>query len=113
MNAASTVNMTTRSQTRGKMARLLMLAVTGGNAPPYRKLVSVEDPVRFLGIMRAKALKEQIDYVTNNYVPGQETEDVQADILRTLKVKLFETGLKEYPETDAEVEALYRRFDDV
>lgn len=80
--------------------------------PPYRKLVSVEDPVRFLGIMRAKALKDQIDKLTEQPVINRfDSDDAQADIIRTLKVKLYETGLKEYPETDAEVEALYRRFD--
>ena len=94
------------------MARLLMLSVTGGNMPPYRKLVSVEDPVRFLGIMRAKALQDQMNYLTEQPMTTlSDLEDTQANIIRTLKVKLFETGYKEYPETDAEVEALYRRFD--
>jgi hypothetical protein len=88
-----------------------MLSVSGGSKPPYRKLVSVEDPVRYLGFMRAKALHDQMEYMAQNFVPGQETDDVQAEALRTLKVKLYETGLDEYPETDAEVEALYRRFD--
>jgi hypothetical protein len=88
-----------------------MLSVSGGGKPPYRKLVSVEDPARYLGIIRAKMVHDLIDYVAQNFVPGQETDDVQAEALRTLKVKLYETGLEDYPETDAEVEALYRRFD--
>lgn len=92
------------------MAKVLMLQVTGGGVPPYRKLVSVEDPTRFLGTLRAKALKDSIANVTFD-PQGFANDDNQADILRTLKVKLFETGLKEYPETDAEVEAAYRRFD--
>jgi hypothetical protein len=88
-----------------------MLSVSGGGKPPYRKLVSVEDPARYLGIMRAKMLYDLKEYMAQNFVPGQETDDVQAEALRTLKVKLYETGLENYPETDAEVEALYRRFD--
>lgn len=93
------------------MARLLMLSITGGNMPSYRKLVSVEDPVRYLGVMRARALKDQIDKLASFDVQGFGNDDNQADVIRTLKVKLFETGYKDYPETDAEVEALYRRFD--
>ena len=94
-----------------KMSRLLILSITGGSRTPVRKLVSVEDPIRYLGILRAKLVKEQIDYMAQNYIPSPETDNEQANFLRTLKVKLYDTGLSEYPETDAEVEALYRRFD--
>lgn len=93
------------------MSNVYMLTVTGGNLPSYRKLVTVHDPLKFVAIMRSLSMRDQMDHLAHSYVPGQETDDVHADILRTLKVKLFETGLKEYPETDAEVEAAYRRFD--
>jgi hypothetical protein len=89
------------------VARLLMMSVTGGSTTPYLKLVSVEDPVQFLGLMRLQIMQAQIEKLSK--APALP-DDAQAEILRTLKVKLYETGLNEYPETDAEVEALYRRF---
>ncbi len=88
------------------MSRLLMLYVKGGSSEPYYRLVSVEDPVRFLGIMRARVLKDQINKMDENPL----TDEAQANALRTLKVKLYETGYKDYPDTDEEVAKLYRRF---
>lgn len=90
------------------MARPLMMVVTGGTVPSYHKLVSVENPEQFIGYMRAKALKDQIDKLSSE--PALP-EDDQANILRTLKVKLYDVGLDEYPETDTEVKEVYRRFD--
>lgn len=94
------------------MPQILMLTVTGGGRPYFRKIVSVEDPTRFLGHIRARVLKEQIDEVSSaHWVTAQQRENYQAEQLRTLKVKLYELNLKDYPETDTEVEEVYRRFD--
>ncbi len=86
--------------------RLLMLSVTGGGVAPYDKLVSVEDPTEFLGTLRARLLKERIDKL--NEIPL--TDDLQANALRMLKVKLYETGRDTYPDTEQEVDALYKKF---
>ena len=94
------------------MSRLCILTVSGGGSPPYRKIVSVQDPIRFLGTMRAKELQHQLDVMSRTVWETPEAEaDAQANLLRTLKVRLYETGLKDYPETDEGVEALYKRFD--
>ena len=92
------------------MSRILMLAVVGGGEEPYRRLVEVDDPVRYMGILRAKLLKEMIDRLNVSPTPI-DIDDKQADALRTLKVKLYETGLTEYPDTEDEVSEIYRRFD--
>lgn len=92
------------------MAEILMLSVVGGGEAPYRRLVEVDDPVRYLGILRAKLLREMIGRINASPTPI-DVDDRQADALRTLKVKLYRTGLTEYPDTEEEVSEIYRRFD--
>ena len=88
--------------------RLYILSVVGGGKPPYRRLVSVEDPAQFLGTLRAKALKDMIDQVTRTAL---HRDEYLAEQLRTLKVKLYKTEYETYPDTEEEVKFLYERFD--
>ncbi len=81
-----------------------MLQVVGGSRPSYRRLVEVEDPDRFVGMLRARLLKEQIDIsASTHWVTERQREDAQAEQLRALKVRLYEVGVTEYPETEAEL----------
>ena len=85
----------------------MLLSVTG-IPEPWQRLVSVEDEVAFLGQLRAIALKEIIDAMAEDKQPMDS--EIQAEILRSLKVHLKDTGLTEFPESDAEQAALYKRM---
>ncbi len=94
------------------MPRLYILQVNGGGKPPYRRLVNVEDPIAFMGILRAKALKDLIDKMCSTlWKTDLERDDYQAEQLRTLKVRLYKTEYENYPDTEQEVQFLYERFD--
>lgn len=82
--------------------RLMMLSVKGAGLIPYRRLVSVLDEDEFVGAMRIVALRQ---IITLN-----PKEELQADVLRELKVTLKDTGLTEYPETQLEVDEIFRRM---
>ena len=94
------------------MARIMLLTVTGGAKDfvvgPWRRIVSVQDEIEFLGTMRAIALKEIIDAINLKQVP----EDIQAEMLRSLKLRLTDTGLTEFPESETEQAALYKRMNE-
>lgn len=92
------------------MARIMLLEVSGGRGDyrveSFRRIVSVQDEVEFLGTMRLNVLKELMAAVKD----GTLTELEQAGILHSIKTRLVDTGLTEYPE-DSQAEAeLYRRF---
>lgn len=79
----------------------MMMSVEGGGLQPYRRLLSIEDEIEMLGILRLNAIQQ---------IMGLDEDDLQADALRTLKVKLKETGLTEYPETQEEIDEIFRRI---
>ena len=96
------------------VVRLLMMTVAGGVQTPYHKLVTVDDPMRLIAFVRARMLAEYVKKLSHIPVlPPELQDEVNEEVLRSLKVKIYETGLNEYPETDAEVEALYKRFESV
>lgn len=93
------------------MASKLMLLTVYGVTPSHsigswQRLVSVNDEVEFLGTMRALALKELVDEIGK----GNVSDEDQAAILRALRLKLTDTGLKDMPETDEERNALWLRM---
>jgi len=90
---------------------IMLLSVTG-IPEPWQRIVAVEDETEFLGHLRAIALKETVDALTDSNEPllDEEKADVQADILRNLRIHLKDTGLTEFPESDAEQQALYERM---
>lgn len=85
----------------------MLLSVTG-IPEPWQRLVSVENEVDFLGHLRAIALKEIVDAITEDNKPMDA--DIQADILKGLKLSLTDMGLDEFPESHAEQAALYERM---
>jgi hypothetical protein len=92
--------------------KIMLLIVTGGageyTVGPWQRIVSVPDEIEFISTMRAVALKELITAINLNQVP----EDMQAALLKSLKVKLVDTGLSAYPESEAEQVALYKRMNE-
>jgi hypothetical protein len=94
--------------------KVMMLVVTGvagaHSVGPWRRIVSVEDEVEFLGMMRAVAMKEIVDALNAAPVPGLMNDDVQAELLKALRLKLIDTGLTEYPDTEQGQAELYKRM---
>ena len=92
------------------MGRLKLLQVTGGAGDyvigPYRRFVTVVNDMEFIGSVRAQVQKELIQTV----LEGGLQDNEQANLLSTLKVRLFETGLDDYPETPEAQNELYLRF---
>ena len=92
------------------MSRIMLLEVSGGRGDyrveSFRRIVSVQNEEDFLATMRLNVLKELMAAVKD----GTLTELEQAGILHSIKTRLTDTGLTEYPE-DSQAEAeLYRRF---
>jgi hypothetical protein len=92
------------------MSKIMLLTITGGTETysigPARSLVSVQDDQEFLKSMRAIVLKKLIEESSAGSLP----DDQQAEVLRTLKLRLSDTGLTEWPETTEELNALYERM---
>ncbi len=92
------------------MAKIMILEVSGGRGDyrveSFKRIVSVQDEVDFLGTMRLNVLKELMAAVKD----GTLTELEQAGILHSIKTRLTDTGLTEYPNTTQEEVELYRKF---
>jgi hypothetical protein len=92
------------------MAKIMILEVSGGRGDyrvePFKRIVSVQDEVDFLGTMRLNVLKELMAAVRD----GSLTELEQAGILHSIKTRLTDTGLTEYPDTPEAEAALYRKY---
>lgn len=95
--------------------KVMLLTVTGGygdhTVATWRRIVSVEDEVAFLAAMRLVALKELAKYMetvgtTDDY---KYKDDLAAGLMKSLKLRLTDLGLSEYPETPEEQAALYKR----
>lgn len=94
------------------MTKIMLMTVTGGDSDlsvgPWRRIVSVEDELEFIAQMRIFALQEIKQELAKD--PSPVDDDIQAAILRSLKIRLTDTGLTEYPESHAEQAALYERM---
>jgi hypothetical protein len=90
--------------------KIMLLEVKGGTGDyvigPYRRIVSVQDETEFLDTIRTLVLHEIIDAIETGKVKDHE----QADILRSIKVRLTDTYLSEYPDTPEEQAAMYRKY---
>lgn len=88
------------------MRKIMLLEAEGGNAffkmEPFVRVVEVYgDPDEYLGQLQVAALLEIQEFLRNR--PDLNTSDVQAELMRSLKFKLRDTGLDEYPEDTAAV----------
>lgn len=94
--------------------KVMLMTVTGEAGPhvigPWRRIVSVEDEIEFLGMMRAVAIKEIAEALNAEPIQGLSHDDVQAELLKALKIRLTDTGLTEYPDTPEAQAELYRRM---
>lgn len=88
-----------------------MLEIRMLGQDPIRRLVSVNNDLQFIGTYRAACLNRLLPNKTKDNVLPFKSDHEQVEHLRNLKLILKDTGLAELPETDAEIEALYRRFD--
>lgn len=95
------------------MSKLMLLTVYGVSSDysigTWQRLVSVSNEAEFLGTMRVKALKELIDEGNAGHIP----DDQQAIMLRSLRLRLTDTGLTDMPETEIERTALWERMTNV
>lgn len=92
------------------MAKIMLLEVSGGQGDyaveSFRRIVAVQDEADFLAGMRINVLKELMAAVRD----GSLTELEQAGILHSIKTRLTDTGLTEYPDTPEAEAALYRKY---
>jgi len=95
------------------MTKLMLLTVYGVDGDysigSWQRLVAVADETEFLGKMRAQALKELVDESGKGKIP----EEDQVKILRSLRLRLTDTGLTDMPETDEERTALWERMTNI
>lgn len=96
--------------------KVMLLTVSGGGAGDYvintwRRIVSVEDEIQFLATMRLIALKELAKFMeTVPTGPDYKMRDLIAQgLMKSLKLRLTDLGLTEYPESPEDQVALYRR----
>lgn len=92
------------------MAKLMLMAVTGGIeghlVGPIRRFVSVEVPEDFIAAMRVNLIHE-VQRLTK---AGELDDDKQAELIKSVRIRLMPTGLSDYPETYEAQAELYRRF---
>ena len=91
--------------------KIMFIAITAGATenycfPSMYRIAEVTDEVEYIGRVRARIIKALIDEAHQGTFPGENIDQ----ILRTLKVKLFDTGLTEFPETEVEHAALFERL---
>lgn len=95
--------------------KVMLFTVTGGfgdySVSTWRRIVSVEDEIQFLATMRLVALHELARFMENVPTNGdyKAKEDIAAGLMKSLRLRLFDLGLTEYPETPEEQAALYKR----
>jgi hypothetical protein len=76
---------------------------------PFQRIVEVYgDPLQYLGHLRIAALLEIVEFLKQN--PTLDSSDMQAELMRSVKFRLTDTGLKEYPESDEEIKMVYEMF---
>jgi hypothetical protein len=88
------------------LSKIMFVKVTAGVAgnyvfTPMYKIAEVNDEKEFLGHLRARILKK-----TLSEARGENVEH----ILNTLKIKLHDTGLTEYPDTPEAEALLFERM---
>lgn len=92
------------------MSKIMFMEVRGGveefRILPWRRIVTVVDEDEFIAAMRLIAMREMKEAVENRSLP----EDIQADLIKSLKIRLTDTGLTDYPETPEEQAKLYERM---
>lgn len=93
------------------MAKIMFISVTAGATenycfPSMYRIAEVTDEVEYIGHMRARIVKALIDEALKGTFPGENIDQ----ILRTLRVKLQDTGLTEYPDTPEAEAALFERM---
>jgi hypothetical protein len=80
---------------------------------PWQRLIPVENEAETIAAMRVVALEEiqrkLLPEIQGGALSDYQRETVQAAILRNLKIKLYPTNLKDYPETEEEVQSIIRR----
>ena len=82
-----------------------MMHITGGAGAfilDVHRLVTVLNELDLIAVVRLQALKEAQKYLL--------TEEQQADLIKTVHVHFYETGLDEYPSDNETVKDLYRSF---
>jgi hypothetical protein len=81
-------------------------------APPNRtRLVMLEDELEFISRVRIRALTElHMGMIPKaRFMNADEREALFTDILRSLQVNLYATGLTDFPETEDEMYAVIDR----
>lgn len=83
----------------------MYLEADGGNVlftmQPWRQFVEIYGETwEFLAALRIAAIQEIGAFLKEH--PLYDTSDLQMELLRSLKLRLRETGLTEYPETPEE-----------
>ena len=92
------------------MSKIMFISITAGATenycfPSIYRIAEVTDEVEYIGRVRARIIKALIDEAHQGTFPGENIDQ----ILRTLKVKMFDTGFTEYPDTpEGEVELFER-----
>lgn len=91
-------------------AKLYLLTVRGGVGDiilgPHRRLVEVADPIEYIAAVRMRTLQEIVETINNKEV----SDDVQAELIRSLRVNLRDTGLTTFPDTPEEQAALFEKW---
>lgn len=92
------------------MSKIMLMEVRGGidefRIAPWKRVVTITDEAEFIATMRIIALRELRTAVENRAV----SEDKQAEILRSLKIRLTDTGLTDFPESTEDQAKLYERM---
>jgi hypothetical protein len=88
------------------MSKIMILTVAGVEEP-YKRLVSVDNEDEFVGTMLASSIKDILGTMPLETTLTRETLIIEA--IRNIKIDLKDTGLKEYPESNEEIEAVLER----
>jgi len=85
---------------------MIMLLTITGIPDPWQRVVSVKDmdeAYEMVGLIRAIELKMLIP-------DNPETVPTELEYMKTLKVKMKDTGLSEYPESEEELKLVLGRL---
>lgn len=99
--------------------KVMLLTVTGGSGDwtisTWRRIVSVEDETQFLATMRLVALQELQLFLETlpdtlpNGIVSRPKDEIAQELMKSLKLRLTDLGLTEYPETPEEQAQLYAK----
>lgn len=93
------------------MAKIMFISITAGATEKYcfpsmYRIAEVQDEQAFIGRLRARVLKALVNEAHKDTFPGENIDQ----ILRTLHVRVHNTGLTDYPETPEAEAALFERM---